>query len=101
MTTLYATEGDIGRVISATLYADGVAVDLTGEDVECHLLETSTAAVVEITGLVGDANGVVSTELPSSLPEGRYTMEWQVVGGVTYPAPGKKRPVLIVRTEVS
>jgi hypothetical protein len=97
---LYATAGDDGRTFSPTLRKDGAPVDLTGEVIVCKLRNSISGAVITIGGLTGTAGGVVSTEIPSTVPAGRYTMEWAVVDGVTYPDAEGARPTLDVRPEV-
>jgi hypothetical protein len=101
MNKVFATFGDIGRTISATLFAERVAVDLSTSTIDCYLLNLVTGAVVEVTGLAGSEAGVVGVELPSTLPVGTWAMEFQVVGGVTYPGDADDRPIVVVRPEVS
>lgn len=103
MSVLYRVAGDVGAPpVGVTLYDDGVVVDLSAETIVCSLRNTVDGAVTDIGGLTGTVGGVVSTPLSaSSLVAGRYTMEWEVTGGATYPAEASARPILIVRTEVS
>lgn len=96
---LHATAGDDGRTFAPTLRADGVPVDLTGEVIVCKLTNIITGAVIEIGGLTGSSVGVVSTTIPPSVPAARYSMEWAVVDGVTYPDAEGARPTLDVRPE--
>ena len=97
---IYAVEDDDTKSIGVTLYDDGVAVDLTGEALVCNMFNVSTGAVQSITGLTGDASGNVVTPFTSSnLVEGNWLLEWQVVGGLTYPGRASSRPLLTVRAE--
>lgn len=102
MAEIYAVANDDGKVVGVVLSADGSVVDLDGQSLECHLHNASSDTTIEITGLSGTALGAVSTAIVNTnLIEGRWTMEWQVVGGLTYPSNASSRHVLVVRPEVS
>lgn len=97
---IYAVEDDDTKAIGVTLYNDGVAVDLTGETLVCHMFNSSTGLVQSITGLTGDASGNVVTPFSASnLVVGNWLLEWQVVDGLTYPGRAASRPLLTVRAE--
>jgi len=97
---IYAVEDDDTKAIGVTLYDDGVAVDLTGKALVCHMFNVSSGLVQSITGLTGDASGNVVTPFTSTnLTVGNWYLEWQVIDGKTYPGRAASRPVLTVRAE--
>jgi hypothetical protein len=102
MSNVYRVANDAGAPpVAVTLRQDSVAVDLTGETIDCYL-SNAAGAIIEITGMSGTSGGVVSTPLSAAnLVAGRWAMEWEVRNGATYPADKTQRPNLIVRPEVS
>ena len=105
MATIRWTEGDKGRVLGVVLADDGVAVNLTlVTALECHQRNISTGVTTIITGLLGDANGAVSTNFVGPLVAGNYTLEWETTANagatvITYPGNAADRHILIVRQE--
>lgn len=107
--TIYAVVGDEDKVVAVTLRGDptaehrqGVPINLAGESIVCHMQERSSGVVQTITGLVGDAEGNVSTPFATeNLLEGDWWLEWQVVGGLTYPEAAGRRPLMKIRPEVA
>lgn len=113
-TNVYGTAGETGRTLGVQL-ADIVVVDgeqvaqgvdlTTAQATECHMVNEATGRVaVAITGLVGDADGNVTTEFPT-LVEGTFWLEWHVIeadGGVAkYPAKAADLIRFVVRQEAS
>lgn len=102
-TIIYRVAGDVGAPpVSVTLLSDEVPVDLTDPvaEVKCHLRDALTGEAEIIGPLTGTALGVVATPLAQSvLVEGRYSMEWEVTGGATYPGRKDDRPELRVRSQ--
>ena len=101
---IYGTAGDTNRSFSVVLKDDGTARNLTTADaIECHLKDRSAGTVTVITGLTGDASGVVTTTV-ATLTEGTFTVEYEVTEGstiTTSPGDGSTRPLLIVRAEAN
>ena len=102
-TIIYRVSGDAGAPpVSVTLLSDAAPIDLAvpAAQVKCHLRNVVSDAVTVIGPLTGTALGVVVTPLiPSHLVEGRYSMEWEVAGGATYPGRKEDRPELRVRAQ--
>ena len=109
MSTIHARVGDIGKTLAVTLRDDPTDVDptgapasITGAAVTLHMREVSSGAVIDVTGLVGDAAGVCPTPIPTaSLVQGVWRMQWQVVGGLTYPEDITRCPIMVVGPEVA
>ena len=106
---IYARVGDIGKTVAVTLrddpsdvYPTGVPASITGAAIVLYMREVVSGDTLEVTGLVGEAAGVCPTPIPTvSLVQGAWRLQWQVVGGLTYPEDASRCPIMIVGPEVA